>query len=274
MENGLYREEAMKEITSPEELDQVIKITDRKTNILVLGIILIIITCIIWGYFGSLPVTISGSGIIMPEGGVHHILPGQEGILKSILVSQGQYLHEGEVVGTLELDDGTIIDIISKMNCRVSEIRSLVGDFILSEEKLISVVEATEDKEVLEAIMFVPVEQGKNLTRGLDVHIQPSNVNKEEYGFIKGVVMQVSEYPVSQQRLLALLGTEALVSRFSEGQVVLEVEVDFILSDSTVSGYEWSTPEGPPFKIYEGTLCNASFIIETRNPMEFVLYGR
>lgn len=278
MEDSIYRKEALNEITSPVELNQAIKITNRKTNILIIGTLLFIITIILWGIYGSLPVTISGSGMIMPEGGFHYILSPRQGVIKSIMIEAGQYLHNGEIVATLEVNDETgskkLVDIIATMNGRVSEIRSLMGDYVHSEEKLISFVAASSEQEMLEGILFVPIEQGKSLKPGLEVHVQPVNVNKQEYGFMKGVVSQVSEYPPSQQRLLALLGSEALVSRFLDGQVVLEVEVDFVLSDTTTSGYQWSTPDGPPFKIYEGTLCNASFIIETKNPIDFVIYGR
>lgn len=278
MEHNLFRKEAMSEITSPDSLDQAIRITDRKIHFMVFGIVFIIAAGIFWGFKGSIPVTLQGSGIIMPDGGVHYIISKEQGIIRDILVKQGEYVREGEIVASLEVQDesgnGKRMDIIAEINGRVSEVRSLPGDFVESKEKLFSVISATEEQNILEAIIFVPIEQGKNLRKGMDVHIQPSNVNKEEYGFIKGVVQQVSEYPVSRQRLLVLLGSEALVSRFSDGRVVLEVEVDLILNDKTTSGYQWSTPDGPPFDIYEGTLCDADFILAMKKPIDLVMYGR
>ncbi len=278
MDNNLFRKEAISEITSPDSLDQAIRITDRKIHLMTFGIVFIILAGIFWGFNGSIPVTLQGSGIIMPDGGMHYIISQQQGIVRDILVKQGEYVRDGEIVGSLEVQDESgntkRMDIIAGINGRVSEVRSLSGDFVESKEKLFSVVSVVENQNILEAIIFVPIEQGKNLRQGLDVHIQPSNVNKEEYGFIKGVVQQVSEYPVSRKRLLALLGSEALVSRFSDGQVVLEVEVDLILNDKTMSGYQWSTPNGPPFNIYEGTLCYAEFILEMKKPIDLVIYGR
>ncbi|AOT68949.1 hypothetical protein [Geosporobacter ferrireducens] len=278
MDNNLFRKEAISEITSPDSLDQAIRITDRKIHLMTFGIVFIILAGIFWGFNGSIPVILQGSGIIMPDGGMHYIISQQQGIVRDILVKQGEYVRDGEIVGSLEVVDESgntkRMDIIAGINGRVSEVRSLSGDFVESKEKLFSVVSVVENQNILEAIIFVPIEQGKNLRQGLDVHIQPSNVNKEEYGFIKGVVQQVSEYPVSRKRLLALLGSEALVSRFSDGQVVLEVEVDLILNDKTMSGYQWSTPNGPPFNIYEGTLCYADFILEMKKPIDLVIYGR
>lgn len=277
MDNNLFRKEAMEEVTSPDRLDQIIRITNRKTHLLVLGMVLLILSGTFWGFFGSIPVTIQGSGIIMPDGGVHYVISGRQGVIKSILVEPGHFIREKEPVGSLETVDEAgntkTMDILSQINGRVSEIRALPGDFVQSGEKILSIVAEAEEKGVLEAILFVPAEQGKSLSSGLVVHIQPTNVNKEEYGFIKGVVNKVSEYPASRQRLQALLGTEALVERFSEGRITLEVEVDLIENGSTVSGYQWSTPKGPPFKIYEGTLCYADFIIQTKKPVQLVIPG-
>ncbi|SCY30840.1 HlyD family efflux transporter periplasmic adaptor subunit [Alkaliphilus peptidifermentans] len=275
MENNFFRREAMSEATSPDELDQIIKVTNRRSNLLVLGLSVFVIASLLWGFYGSVPVTIKGSGIIMPGGGVHYVISQHQGVVRSILVESGHYIRMGEPIGNIEITDedgnSRMVQIKASINGRVSEVRSLPGDFVYSDERIISVVAASEDQDTLEAILFVPIEQGKSLEPGLAVHIQPTNVNKEEYGFIKGVVKQVSSYPVSRQRMLALLGTEALVSRFSDGKVVLEVEVELILSDLTVSGYQWSTPNGPPFNIYEGTLCNADFIIETKKPIHLVI---
>lgn len=275
MENNLFRKEAMEEVISPDELNQAIKITNRKTHYLVLAIVIFLIASTLWGFYGSVPITIQGSGIIMPEGGVHYIIPHHQGMIKSILVEAGHYIRTGDTICTLETTDdrgySKITDIKSTINGRISEVRSLEGDFVESDEKIMSVVPSLQGNEILKAIIFVSVDQGKSLSPGLDVHIQPTNINKEEYGFIKGVVKGVSMYPVSRQRMLALLGTDALVSRFSDGQVVLEVQVDLNLSSLTISGYQWSTPNGSPFKIYEGTLCNSDFILEVKKPIQLVV---
>lgn len=275
MENNLFRKEAMEEITSPDSLDQIIKITNRKTHLVILGMVLLIFSGALWGYFGSIPIISLGSGIIMPEGGVHYILPQKDGIIKSMNAEVGHYLHKDEVVGTLtntdELGNEILLTIKAHVDGRVSEVRVLPGDTVSSHEKILSVVGTVENQEILTSIVFVPIETGKSLTAGMLVQVDPTNVNKEEYGYIKGVVQKVSVYPVSQQRMLELLGVESLVSKFSEGKAVLEVEVDLLLSTSTVSGYQWSTPEGPPFKIYEGTTCSASFIVETKKPLQLIM---
>lgn len=275
MENDLFRKEATDGFTSPDSLDQIIRITNRKTHLVILGMVLFIFAGSLWGYYGSIPITISGSGIIMPEGGVHHVLTQKNGIIKSINAVVGHYLNIDEVVGTLTTTDEqgneVLLTINTQINGRVSEVRVLPGDTVSSNEKILSMVRTVENQDILTSIIFVPIEIGKRLTPGMLVQVDSANVNKEEYGYIKGVVEKVSIYPVSHQRMLELLGVESLVSKFSEGKAVLEVEVNLLLSDSTVSGYQWSTPNGPPFKIYEGTTCSASFIIETKKPLQLIM---
>ena len=277
MDRNLFRKEAMEEVTSPDDLDQAIRIIPLKTHLLMMGIVLFALAGVLWGLYGEVPVTVHGRGIIMPDEGVKYILSYEAGIIRSVGVKPGQFISEGEVVGTLETDDESgrpkYIDIVAKANGRVIEVRALVGDYVHSEEKLISVIAETENQEMRKAIMFVPVEQGETLKRGLHVHINPISVNKEEYGYIKGIIDEVSDYPVSRQRMLALLGTETLVSHFADGQILLEVEVDLFLDEKTESGYQWSTPNGPPFEVHEGTLCDADFITEIKKPVQLVMPG-
>lgn len=274
MEKNLFREEALKEITSPESLDQVIKITSRRTHLLVLGFLIILITGVVWGEFGSIPVMVEGNGIIMPEGGVHYVLSAHEGTLRTIEVGEGHYVNKNEVLGELEFIDEngvvTITNIVTEINGRISEIRALQGDYVNQKEKIISVVASEDEKQILSAIILVPAAYGKIITPGMTVQVDPFDVNKEAYGYVKGVVESISLYPVSQQRLLELLGTESLVSMLSEGKAVLEMEIQLISSEKTISGYEWSTPKGPPFKIYEGTLCKANVLVETKKPLQLI----
>ena len=55
------------------------------------------------------------------------------------------------------------------------------------------------------------------------------------------------------------------------GSAPFEVYADLRLDPSTMSGYVWSSSDGPPLDIQTGTMCQALITVEVRRPIELVL---
>ena len=108
---------------------------------------------------------------------------------------------------------------------------------------------------------FSPYE-GKMIKPGMPVHLTPSTVRAEEFGYVLGRVAHVSRYPASRQGMLHILGSPALVDRLSEGGAPIMVKAVMEKDPNTVSGWKWSSGDGPPIELQAGTLCKAA--VETR----------
>ena len=125
--------------------------------------------------------------------------------------------------------------------------------------------------EPLQAFVFVPGEQGKQLKKGTPVHVLPSTVKAEEFGFIQGEVTSVSKFPVTEVEMFLLLENQSLVDVLSTGGDQHRVDVKLLRDPSTPSGFEWSSSQGPPFAITRGTLCTANFVLGEERPFNLVL---
>jgi hemolysin D len=68
-------------------------------------VITILVFAIGWLYFGKVDIVISAQGRIIPEGNVKIIQPLDTGVIRSILVKEGQFVHKGQVL--LEIDPST-----------------------------------------------------------------------------------------------------------------------------------------------------------------------
>jgi HlyD family secretion protein len=137
---------------------------------------------------------------------------------------------------------------------------------------LLTVESGAKQAGALEAVMYLPVQQGKTIVPGMAANIYPSSVNREEYGFIRGRVTTVSEYPVTAQAMMATIGSEALVAELAgRGAALLEVRIAPLLDPGTASGYKWSTTDGPPVRIDSGTPVTASIIIKTQKPITSII---
>jgi len=72
MENPLCRETALQNLSSPEQLNQLIKITQPRAWLVLAALGFVLCAGLIWSVFGSLPSTLSGQGI-----SIRRTFPGQ-----------------------------------------------------------------------------------------------------------------------------------------------------------------------------------------------------
>lgn len=162
-------------------------------------------------------------------------------------------------------------DVIAGASGRVLEMQIKKGDIIQAGSVVCTIAEENEQKDSLEAIIYVPVEQGKRIIPGMEVNISPSTVKKEEDGFMLGHVISVSEYPASSQRMRLTLGNPDLVQQLSGSNASIEVRVKLIRDSNTLSGYKWSTPKGPAIVIDDGTFCSGEVKVEQKRPISMVI---
>ncbi len=123
----------------------------------------------------------------------------------------------------------------------------------------------------LQAVIYLSPFEGKRVKKGMEVQISPATVKQEEYGFIKGRVVSVSEFPSTYQQMNRLLKNDVLVKDLMSNGSPIQVIVDLVPAEDTVSGFRWSSPQGPPIKLNTGTMCAASIIVEKRRPISLVI---
>ncbi len=123
----------------------------------------------------------------------------------------------------------------------------------------------------LQAVIYLSPFEGKRVKKGMEVQISPATVKQEEYGFIKGRVVSVSEFPSTYQQMNRLLKNDVLVKDLMSSGSPIQVIVDLVPAEDTVSGFRWSSPQGPPIKLNTGTMCAASIIVEKRRPISLVI---
>ena len=106
----------------------------------------------------------------------------------------------------------------------------------------------------------------------MSVDLSPSTVKQEEFGSLVGRVKSVADVPTSRQAMMAVLADSDLVERFTREiglplQVIVELERD----PATLSGYRWTSSQGPPLRISPGTLCHASVNVKEQAPIWMVI---
>ena len=116
------------------------------------------------------------------------------------------------------------------------------GSTVTIDSEVVRISTDTEGK--MYAVYYMDLDSGKNVKKGMEVHIYPTNVSKEEYGHMKGEVVAVANYVTSQADLFAKLGDQTLANTFGKDGSVIEITCEIARDDNTVSGFFWSSQKG------------------------------
>jgi HlyD family secretion protein len=131
-------------------------------------------------------------------------------------------------------------------------------------------VSLVTDADRLVSVVFMPLNDGKKISKGMPVQITPTTVKREEFGGIEGQVTEVSPLSVTQQAMTSLVGNpEMLKGVMGEGgQIAVYTDLK---PGTTESGYQWSSSKGPTQPITQGTPTTVRITIEERAPITYVL---
>lgn len=407
MNTRLFRQVSLERLSSPEQLDQVLRVTNPRAWAGLLAIFLLLATAIVWGYTGTIVTTASGQGVIVRSGGVLNVVTRGDGVVVSIEVKVGERVAANQVVATVAqpvlahklkamrqaLNEmmqereranqirqrvaGLQIDALERQRVnaerQISELEEqvkLTKEQITAEEQLLAkglitkqqslvakqklidtedqiaslhaqikqfdaqkfaaetqphqddadmrtrianqerdlaeaekelslaekvvspyagqvlelkvypgstvttaqpILSIQPDAQTLEVVAYLPSMQAKESKAGMEAQISPSTIKREEYGFIKGEVVYVSDYPATPAALMRNFQNESLSAALGSSGPVTEIRIALNPDSSTFSSFQWSTSKGPKIAITSGTLCTVQVVTHRQRPITLVL---
>lgn len=171
----------------------------------------------------------------------------------------------------LESDRRLTSEVVTPYTGRVLEIMAERGSFVGRGQPVLNVdLQRTGGRE-LEAVVYVPSVHGKKVKPGMEIHIVPSTVRREEYGHLVGRVTYVSPFPTTRKGMQRVLKNEQLVSALSGPDAPYEVHATLVPDARSASRYRWSSSGGPPIELQSGTLADGSIVVQRRRPVSMLI---
>ena len=158
-------------------------------------------------------------------------------------------------------------DVVSPYDGEVLEVKVSAGSTVAENQPIVSV----EPKQPsLEVIAYIPSLLAKNLRVGMEAEISPSNIKREEYGFIRGRVDFVADFPATDDAMMRNFENSTLVKTLSESGPVTELRATLNPNANTRTGFAWSTSTGPRTSITSGTICLIDVVTRREKPVSLV----
>lgn len=130
-------------------------------------------------------------------------------------------------------------------------------------------VEKADDP--LSVLLYAPAESGAAIPVGAAVDVTVQSVPKQRYGVLRGRVEAVGRVAETSRRIAGFLGSTQLGEQFSREGPPVAVLVRLDVSSATRSGYDWSSPDGPPYAVESMTLATGSVRLAEQHPIDWLL---
>lgn len=295
MENNLFRKNSLESISSPERLNEYIKITNPGVWSFLLGCLLLVIAVGVWAFTGSIPETVKAEGILFPQNGVTSVIPYAGGRISDMRVKIGDFVEAGQILAVIpqekiirQIDElkgkeaveqkkiETLQNEYESQSLVVSPVSGIVlgakgtNETISSNETIVSIVNQEKYADDKQIICYIPSGTAKKLKEGMAVQVSPDYAPREEYGYMYGHISSIGTYPVSQEEVLSAVGS----MQYAEGLLpkgnCVEVRVTLTIDPFSKSRIKWSNKKGESLTLSIGTYSNLLIVVRNYKPYELI----
>ncbi len=165
----IFRDEALAYISTPSDVNKIISVVGSGTWILITVFIIAMVMGVGWLFWGSIPITLQGQGILIPKGGIFKTITSPEGYntIKELMVKTDQIVEKDQVVAIL--DNPEITKSIAVRTEYIADLTKKRDELSVAAVK--SIKEKKENyehqKKIIEDSLKTKVEYLKNLEDNL-----------------------------------------------------------------------------------------------------------
>jgi NHLM bacteriocin system secretion protein len=182
----------------------------------------------------------------------------REQLARKLRINQAQLelASAQQTLGSLDLLASPIDGIVSEL------IAEPGAPVIPGQPLVILTAERSSGETALEAMVFVPIATGKQISPGDRVFLSPASLRENEHDRLLGSVREVSTSVSSRSVLTAMLGSDQLTDLTVKQGPVFKVIVDLQPNPSNPSGFTWTSKKGPSAQLTRGTPLAAKITVE------------
>ncbi|MBR6276044.1 MAG: hypothetical protein IKR31_03815 [Prevotella sp.] len=263
------KEDSDKRAQSPEQISDHLRVTAVPTYLLAAAIIVLLAAFVVWGFLGNVSDKAYYSGVVFPVQGTTDITLPNKGMVRTMLVHNGDSVHQGQTVAMVSIGDSHSF-LTSTVNGLVISTKTDNEPFEAF-DPIVSVIDGDATGGQLQQtqlIAYADNEAQRDLRIGMEAQVWPADEKRDEIGYVRGRITQVVRYPAAADEVRQTLKSSILAKRLLEqGDVVYEVRIDLLRLPENSTHYDWSFGEPADVSMGIGTYC--SVLTETRRRSMF-----
>ena len=135
IQEKLFRKSALDRLSSPEQLDLMVRITSPAGWVALTALIGLIVVAIMWGIFGNIPTKVIGSAMLIKTGGVVEVSARSSGLITDVSVRAGDMVKRGQKIARIAQPD--LLEQFNSLKARKAELlnKSQMSDSLLRQKR-------------------------------------------------------------------------------------------------------------------------------------------
>lgn len=299
----LFRKAALDTMSTPEQLDKQVKIMRPAMWIIYVAFVAALITFVIWSFTYKISNGVNMDGVVFTNNSIISSTADRDCMVTDVLVEDGDYVEIGDIIAVVSNDEmlakiddcrmemasaeegsseyealdkqlDTLIDnyvattvIKSSSSGYVQSVKA-IGSALSAGDKIATVM---SDNGYNEVVAYVSMQTANSLSLGMTAQVSPSYAAREEYGYMTGIITSISDTPVSEETILAKMGTLSYVDGILPSGSYVEVRIRLDLDENSANSYKWSNSKGESLPVELGTQCSIIIITNEYYPIELLV---
>ena len=244
-------------------------------------------------FTGTITRSVAITGVVFPHYGIEQVTSQVGGRVSYVQVEVGDTVEAGDLIAIVpqeelyqeiraaradqvpqeELDalyaayqaasmiytpvSGRVVDLVT------------AGSAIQAGDLVVGITNADSTTNEAEIRAYVTSTVAQSIQKGMEVRVYPSVSGSENYGYVQGLVSDISNYPITETNISDTLGRFYTSEIVPQNENIVEIRVT-LLGGADGSTGVWSRAEGGILTIDTGTLCEMEVILDAMTPWEYL----
>lgn len=260
-------ESRQRNLSSPDQIGTVLKITALPTYLLAFTVLLMIGAFFVWGFLGTVSDKVYYSGVVFPLQGTSDVSLPNKGMIRTMFVHGGDHVTRGQTVALVSVGDSYSI-LTSTVEGTVISTK-VDNEPFEAFEPILSVVDGMDPRSG-KAMLIAYVDNAgqRHIKEGMGAQVWPENEKRDEIGYVRGRITRIDRYPVAADVVRQTLRSEEMADRLlTAGTTMYQVNIELFTSAENPAEYDWSFGQPDDVNMNIGTYC--SVLTETRRRSMF-----
>ena len=259
------------------------------------GLILLVVVlgAAVLCFTGTITRMVSITGIVFPHYGIEQVSSQVSGQVSYVQVQVGDTVEAGDLIAIVPQEDlyrqiqearaaqapqeelERLYDAYQAASMIYTPVSGQVvdlvatGSAITAGDLVVAITNADSTTNEAEIRAYVSSTVAQSIQKGMDVRIYPSVSRSESYGYVQGLVSDISNYPITATNISDTLGRFYTDQLVPEGENIVELRITLLGGTDGSTGV-WSRAEGGSLTIDTGTMCEMNVVVEEMTPWEYL----
>ena len=184
--------------------------------------------------------------------------------LEPSLAAEARIAEFGRQLDALQFELESATRVTSPYAGQVLELKVFTGNLVGAGTPVLSL---QSGDLAVEGVFFISAAKAKSVQPGMAVEVSPTSVRREEFGFMHGEVVRVSDFPATQEALMRLFENAVLVQSLTGSGPVHQLSVRLLRDPENPERFLWSSSKAADISITAGTLYSGQVVTRRQRPI-------